>query len=174
MAISPHPWYHTLCPSGTDDGAARQNNKAPAITPWAGERKSMNGTFQTLDEAREYFQGDRFAMNSGITLDELTDEGCVCSMTLCDDHRNANGGVMGGALFTLADFAFAVLSNHLHRPTVAQQVSVNFISAPKGVRLFATARCRKNGRTSCVINVDVSDDAGRDIAQFVGTGFKLA
>ena len=56
---------------------------------------------------------------------------------------------------------------------MAQQVSVNYLSAPKGERLVAKARWRKDGRTSCVVVVDVSDDAGRDIAQFVGTGFKM-
>jgi acyl-CoA thioesterase len=39
--------------------------------------------------------------------------------------------------------------------------------------LIATARYRKDGRSSCVVNVDVVDDLGREIAQFVGTGFKL-
>ena len=57
--------------------------------------------------------------------------------------------------------------------TVAQQVSISFLSAAKGERLVATARYRKDGRNSCVVNVDVTDDNGRDIAQFVGTGFKL-
>ena len=57
--------------------------------------------------------------------------------------------------------------------TVAQQVSINYLSAAKGTRLTATARYRKDGRSSCVVNVDVIDDTGRDIAQFVGTGFKL-
>ena len=56
---------------------------------------------------------------------------------------------------------------------MAQQVSINYLAAPKGERLVATARYRKDGRNSCVVNVDVIDDAWRDIAQFVGTGFKL-
>ena len=80
---------------------------------------------------------------------------------------------MGGVIFTLSDFAFAVLSNHLHKPTVAQQTSVNFLSAPKGTRLIAKATCRKNGRSLMIVNVDVSDDTGRDVVQFVATGFKL-
>ena len=39
--------------------------------------------------------------------------------------------------------------------------------------MFARATYRKDGRSSCVVNVDVTDDTGRDVAQFVGTGFKL-
>lgn len=129
--------------------------------------------FRDVEEARAYFEGDRFAVENGMTIDALDEDGCTCSVALSSRHRNANGGVMGGAIVTLADFAFAVASNNAHRPTVGQQFSVNFLSGTRGSRLIARARCRKDGRTTCVYNVDVTDDLGRDIAQFVGTGYKL-
>ena len=129
--------------------------------------------FASIEEAREYFKNDLFAMNAGITLDELWEGGCVCSMPIGDMHKNAAGGVMGGAIFTLADFAFAAASNNMHRTTVAQQVSVNFLSGTRGSRLFARAQCKKDGKTTCVYNIDVMDDLGKDIAQFIGTGYKL-
>jgi acyl-CoA thioesterase len=130
-------------------------------------------TFNSIEEAREFFKGDKFATNLGVSLEKLDEDSCECSLELNDGHKNAVGGVMGGVMFTLADFAFAVLSNNLHSPTVAQQVSVNYLSAPKGNRLIARAVCKKNGRSSSIINVDVRDDTGRDIVQFIGTGFKL-
>ncbi len=129
--------------------------------------------FDTIESAREFFYKDKFAVNTGITLDELSEDEAICSLELNDDHRNAYGGVMGGVIFTLADFAFAVLSNQIHQLTVAQQVDIHYLSAPKGDKLIAKATCRKSGRTSSIINVDISDDAGRDVAQFIGTGFKL-
>jgi len=130
-------------------------------------------TFKNLEEARAYFEGDRFAGENGMVLEAIGEGTSVCSMELTSRHQNANGGVMGGAIFTLADFAFAAAVNNVHRPTVAQQVSINYLSAPKGRRLTATAHCRKDGRTTCVYIVDVTDDTGRDVAQFVGTGYKL-
>jgi len=129
--------------------------------------------FATLEDARAYFSRDRFATENGIVLDALDDSRAVASMALGPRHRNAAGGVMGGAIFTLADFAFAALTNGRGRLTVAQQVSINYLAAPKGARLVATARWRKDGRTTCVVTVDVADDAGRDVAQFVGLGFKM-
>lgn len=129
--------------------------------------------FENVEAAREFFYKDLFAVNMGIKLDELTDDEAVCSLELNEIHKNAYGGVMGGAIFTLADFAFAVLSNQIHQLTVAQQVSINYLSAPKGDKLIARARCRKSGRTSSIVIVDIEDNLGRDIAQFVGTGFKL-
>ncbi len=131
------------------------------------------GTFKSLDEAKKYFEGDKYAMITGVELDELCDEYALASLLLGDKHKNANGGIMGGAIFTLADFAFAVLANHLHKPTVAQQVSMNFLGAPKGGRLFARALCKKNGGRTVLVNIDVTDDTGRDVAQLVATGFKL-
>ena len=129
--------------------------------------------FETIESAREFFYKDKFAVDTGITLDELTEDKAICSLQITDDHKNAYGGVMGGVIFTLADFAFAALSNQIHQPTVAQQVSINYLSAPKGKKLIAEATCRKSGRTSSIIIVNVIDDIGRDVAQFVGTGFKL-
>ena len=129
--------------------------------------------FESIEEAREFFYKDKFAVNTGVTLDSLTGDEAICSLELTDEHRNAYGGVMGGVIFTLADFAFAVLSNQIHQLTVAQQVSINYLSAPKGDKLIAEAYCRKNGKTSSIVIVNVSDDIGRDVAQFVGTGFKL-
>ena len=130
--------------------------------------------FATIDEARAYFEGDRFALENGVTLDAIGEGEAACSLELSPRHRNAEGGVMGGAIFTLIDLAFAAAANNVHRPTVAQQVSLNFLSGSRGRRLTAVARCRKDGRTSCVYHVDVTDDLGRDIAQAVVTGFKLS
>jgi len=130
--------------------------------------------FKSAEEARPYFMDDRFATENGITLDELDERHSVCSVELGPRHRNAFGGVMGGAIFTLADFAFATLTNDREHVTVAQQVSINYLSPAKGHKLIATATFKKDGRSSCVANVDVVDDTGREIAQFVGTGFKLS
>ncbi len=131
------------------------------------------GTFATIEEAREHFKKDRFATNAGMVIDEMGEDYSVCSVTLNDDHKNAYGGVMGGAIFTLADLAFAVCANQIHSLSVAQQVSINYLSAPKGDKLIARAKCIKNGKTTAVLKVDVTDDTGRDVALFVGTAFKL-
>ncbi len=131
------------------------------------------GTFASLEEAREHFKNDRFATNAGMVIDAMGDDWSECSVVLTDDHKNAYGGVMGGAIFTLADLAFAVCANQIHSLSVAQQVSINYLSAPKGTKLIARAECIKNGRTTAILNVKVSDDTGRDVALFIGTAFKL-
>ena len=132
------------------------------------------GTFKDVKEARAFFEGDKYALRTGVTLDALEEDCAKCSVTLDDAlHSNAAGGVMGGVIFTLADFAFAAASNNMHRVTVALDVHVHFLSAAKGRRLFAETKCIKDGRTTCVYDVDVTDDTGRLVARFTGTGYKL-
>ena len=130
-------------------------------------------TFSSVQEAEEYFKNDKFAYSNGMSLVDLGEDFSVCRMDLDDRHLNANGGIMGGVIFTLADLAFAALSNNIHKPTVAQQVSINYLAAPKGKTLMAKADIIKSGRSSTIIQVIVSDEAGQKVAIFTGTGFKL-
>ena len=130
-------------------------------------------TFSSVQEAEEYFKNDKFAYSNGMSLVDLGEDFSVCRMDLDDRHLNANGGIMGGVIFTLADLAFAALSNNIHKPTVAQQVSINYLAAPKGKTLMAKADIIKSGRSSTIIQVTVSDESGQKVAIFTGTGFKL-
>ena len=61
----------------------------------------------------------------------------------------------------------------LHKPSVAAQVSINYLSAAKGTRLFASSKCIKTGRSTTVASVDVYDELGTKVALFTGTAFKL-
>lgn len=131
------------------------------------------GTFSTIEEAREHFKKDKFASSAGMQIDDMTENTSLCSMLLTEAHKNAYGGVMGGVIFTLADFAFAVVANQIHNLSVASQVSINYLSAPKGEKLIAKAKSIKEGRTTTVITVEVYDDTGRYVALFTGTAFKL-
>ena len=123
--------------------------------------------FGSIEEAQAFFRKDLYATENGIVLDEYTENGSVCSVELTE------GGVMGGVMLTLIDFSFATAACNVHRPTVAQQISMNFLNQPRGNRLTARSSCRKDGKTSCIYQIDVKDDLGNDIAQAVVTGFKI-
>ena len=127
----------------------------------------------TLEEAKKQFKNDLFATENGMGIETLTDDECICSVRITDRHKNAYGGVMGGAIFTLADLAFAVASNNVFYPTVAQQVSINYLNSVKVSTMYAKAVCKKDGFSTCVYNVDIYDENGRDIAQFIAEGYKI-
>ncbi len=128
-----------------------------------------------LEEAREMFSKDLYASKlSGITVEEVGENYAKCAMKLTDDHKNAYGGIMGGAIYTLADLAFAVASN-FDRPasTVSLVGQATFLSMTRGSILFAEADLIKDGKTNCFYNVRVYDDLGRDIAVVSFTGAHL-
>jgi len=129
--------------------------------------------FKDIEEAKDFFKGDRFAMVNGMQLDEIYEGGCVCSCRISDDHRNALGGVMGGVIFTLADFAFAAASNNDHKPTVSMDSDIRFLASTRGSVLTARASLVKSGRTASVFTVTVTDELGKEIALYTGTGCKL-
>ena len=103
------------------------------------------------EEARDYFSQDRFATENGMSIDELDGEHAVTSLTISSRHKNAFGDVMGGAIFTLADFAFAALTNDRERVVVAQQVSINYLSPAKGSRLVAAEALVPRAPGKCIL-----------------------
>ena len=121
-----------------------------------------------LDQIRERFSSDSFATQAAGAVIDLAEPGrAICSLTLRPVHLNANSAPMGGAIFTLADFAFAVAANaYSDRITVTQQVSVNFLSAARGKNLIAEARCMRQGRSSCFYTVEVRDELDTELAYF--------
>lgn len=131
------------------------------------------GTFKDVEQAREYFTGDRFAAVNGMRIEALTDAESVCAMDVGPDHRNAMGRIMGGAIYTLADLAFAVAANQQHHPTVALEAKINYLNASAGEHLTARARCIKDGKSIAVFQVTVTDELGKDVALVIVTGYKL-
>ncbi|MBP5384741.1 MAG: PaaI family thioesterase [Lachnospiraceae bacterium] len=125
-----------------------------------------------LEQAREMFAKDRFATEqTGAVVEEVAPNHAKCSMKITDQHRNAYGSVMGGAIYTLADFAFAVASNFDHEKAC---VSINgnavFLSASRGSVLYAEADLLKDGKNNCFYEVNVYDDLDRLIAVVSFTG----
>ena len=113
-----------------------------------------------LERARSVFVRDRFATEAGCVIDEVGEGYARCSLTLEDRHRNALGAPMGGALFTLADFAFAVASNFDRDVFVSTAADVHFMTAAKGSRLIAEARQIRGGRRTCLFSVEITDELG--------------
>ncbi len=125
----------------------------------------------TLEELREFFQDDRYAAFSGAQIDEAENGKAVCSMLIKPMHMNAGGVVQGGAIFTLADFAFAVASNAKGTLTVSLNNSISFLEAAKGSRLIARAVPVSDGNRIVVYQVSVWDDLGTHVAEMTVNGY---
>lgn len=125
----------------------------------------------SIEQIRAYFQNDRFATENGVVIEQAEAGFARCSMTLTEHHQNAVGGIMGGAIFTLADFAFAVASNWQGIVHVSRTCQITFLGTAKGEKLVAAARCVKEGRHTCYYLVEITDDLGSQIAHVTVDGF---
>ncbi len=128
-----------------------------------------------IDEIRQRFRLDRFATEcAGAEVAEAEPGRSVCRLTLRPEHMNGNNVPMGGVVFTLADFAFAVAVNgYAEDITVTQGGNISFLAPAKGKELIATATCVKSGRSTSLFEVRVTDELGTFVAHMTITGYRI-
>ena len=126
-----------------------------------------------LERIREFFEGDVFATSvTGIVIDEIGDKRAKCSLRLDPRHKNAAGQVMGGVIFTLADFTFAVSANRdKNEVTVTASSNISFVGRVKGDMLIAESKLLRDGKRTCFYEVEIKDEADNlvAVASVVGT-----
>ena len=128
---------------------------------------------QKLGEIRDRFSHDRFATVNGAYIEEVAEGYAKCTMQITDNHKNALGAVMGGAIFTLADFTFAVATNWQENPTVSLNASITFLGKTKGKTLIAEAKKIRSGKTTCYYTVEITDELGSQVAHMTSNGFAV-
>lgn len=126
------------------------------------------------EKASLYFKGDRFATDqTGIVIETSSDGYAKCFFEIKPHHLNRNNTVMGGAIYTLADFAAAVATNTDTKTAVSLSGNISYLSAAKGEKLFAEAKTIKDGKSIAVTEVSVFDDLGANVAYAVFNGFNI-
>lgn len=129
---------------------------------------------QSLDEIRSFYAKDRFATDAcGCRILEARPDHAVCTFDIAPTHLNARGAVMGGAIFTLADFALAIASNVGGTPSVSVSNTIEYLSAARGHRLIATCDADKSGRNMGFYTVDVKDELGTSVALMTATCYRI-
>lgn len=133
-----------------------------------------------LATAQKVFSQDEYASRLlGCKIEEVRPHYSRCTLEVDNLHRNAMGAVMGGAMFSLADFAFAVASNtdYLEKNEPIRCVSLNscitFLSNTLDNHLVAYTECIRHGRTTCVYQIKVEDGCGKLLAVVSVTGMRV-
>ena len=128
-----------------------------------------------IEEVRELFANDHFATEAcGCRVVEASRGHAVCEFDIADIHRNAQGAVMGGAIFTLSDFALAIACNIGEEPTVSVASSIQYLASSRGSRLIATCEVDRSGRSLGYYTIDVRDDLGVHVARMTATCYRRA
>ena len=125
-----------------------------------------------MDAVLGFFKNDRFARLAGISLVEVSPGYSKVKLNVTPEHKNGAGTVHGGALFTLADFAFAVASNSHGILAVAATAHISFLRAVTEGTLTAEAREVGVRRKLGTYAVEIKNDQGELVALFSGTAYR--
>lgn len=126
-----------------------------------------------MNSLKSFLQaGDQFASHSGVELVAVEPGRAVTRMAVLPWHLNSVGLVHGGAIFTLADFAFAAASNSHGNIALGINVNITFIAAAKAGTLTAEAREVARNPKLASYTVNVTDAAGQLIAVFQGLVYR--
>jgi len=124
------------------------------------------------ETAQKYFANDRYAALTGVEIVEARTGYCKTRLVVADEHMNAAHVVQGGAIFTLADLAFAVASNSRGQLALAINVNISFLKAVSGGILYAVATEVKEPGRLGAYDVLVTDGEGEIIARFNGMVYR--
>ncbi len=125
-----------------------------------------------MEKLKEFFNRDDFAKLCGIELLSASPGHAIARMQVGPQHLNGYRTVQGGAIFTLADFAFAAASNAHGRVAVAINVNISFIKAASSGTLLAEARELSANPKLATYTVNITDDANALIAVFQGMVYR--
>jgi acyl-CoA thioesterase len=126
-----------------------------------------------MKDMKQFFSTeDLFARHAGIELLEVGPGWAKASMKIEPYHFNAARTVHGGAIFTLADFAFAVASNSHGTLAMGINTSVSFVKAASKGTLYAEAREQSRNRKLASYSVQITDDDNDVVAIFQGMVYR--
>ena len=117
------------------------------------------------EQIKEYINRfDRFAAANDIRLVRVEAGFAEAELTVTPRLLNGNDVVQGGAIFTLADIAFAGAANAENMGMVTQSCTLSFLRPGDGTKLTASARLINRGRMTGVYSVEVRNDRGKLVA----------
>ncbi len=125
-----------------------------------------------MEKVKEYFKKDHFAASNGMELVEVSPGKATARMTVGENHLNAVGTIQGGAIFTLADLAFAAACNSHGTVAVAINVSISFVKAVNAGVLTAEARELSCNPRLGTYTAEVRDEKGDLVAVFQGLAYR--
>jgi acyl-CoA thioesterase len=125
-----------------------------------------------VDITIENVKNDLFAKLLGIEIVEVRIGYALLKLQVEEKHLNGIGMVQGGALFTLADYAFGVAANADGSIVVGINAGISYFETPKGKTIYAEAMEENSNKKICGYKVLVKDEDGSLVASFSGLGYK--
>jgi acyl-CoA thioesterase len=117
-------------------------------------------------------RADAFARHNGMAITALSEGYARAEMELRPYHLNGAQTVHGGALFTLADFAFAASSNSRGQLALSINSSISIFKGAKEGKLIAESREVSCSPKLASYEVSIRTEAGDLLASFHGMVYR--
>ncbi|MCK5680085.1 hotdog fold thioesterase [bacterium] len=126
-----------------------------------------------MDSISKFFENDRFAAHNDITLLEVSPGYAKTQLVVAEQHLNGVNITHGGAIFTLADFAFAVASNSHGTVAVGVSATIAYLKATTSQgTLTAEAKEVAINPKLATYQVEVCNENNEMVAVFQGTVYR--
>ncbi len=121
------------------------------------------------DLAKHHLEALRLSANAFtdhnfIRLESLEPDLAVYCLEIRPESRNPYGMVHGGALYTMADDAAGTAAHSDGRHYVTQSGDLHFLDNRAHGTIRAAGRVRHRGRSTVLVAVDITDEAGTTLA----------
>jgi acyl-CoA thioesterase len=125
-----------------------------------------------MDNNTAFFAKDAYAAEAGIEYIESSPGRAKVKMEIRESHKNSHGTVHGGAIYTLADCAFALAGNSHGIPAVAINAHISYVKSASSGTLYAEAEEFSLSPKIATYLVRVTDQDGNQIAFFEGMVYR--
>jgi acyl-CoA thioesterase len=123
-------------------------------------------------DPKKFLQNDRFAKLLGIELLEVGEGNATAQLEIKEEHLNTVDIAHGGAIFSLADYAFAAASNSHGNIAVGINANISFVKAAgKGILTAVATEISRTHRLA-TYNILVSNSEDELIASFQGMVYR--
>lgn len=118
--------------------------------------------------------GDRFASSIGAHLTEVKEGSAKAQLTVEERHLNGGGVCQGGAIYTLADLAFAAVTNSHGILSLGISNTITFLkSAQLGDTITAECNELLNHHKLPYCDIKITNQHGELLAVMTGLAYRM-
>lgn len=125
-----------------------------------------------MKNLKNFFRQDHFAARAGVEILDIQPGYSRVRMLVTPNHHNAAGVCQGGALFTLADLAFAIAVNTHRVLTFSTSANITFVHSVTDGYVYAEAREVVNHHRMPYAEVHITNEQGDIVAVFTSSGYR--
>ena len=109
-------------------------------------------------QTEDLMRGNAFMFHNYIEMESAERDKAVFKLVIRPESKNPYGIVHGGAIYTMADNAAGAVAHSDGRYYVTQTSTLHFLRNQAEGVVRAEARIRHRGKSTCLVDVDITGE----------------